>query len=313
VSKLSIIIPVYYNADTLMDCYEDIAKNVLPRLEDYELILVDDGSEDDSWKVCKEISAKDQHTRLIKLSRNFGSHAACYAGLTACVGDCATIKAADCQEPSALILDMYESWKNGNKVVLAVREGREDKFSQKVFANLYYGLVRKYISKKMPRTGFDCYLLDRKAIEALKLLDERNSAITLQILWTGFQTSTVSYTRLSRKKGKSRWTSSKKIKLFLDSFVSFSSAPVRFMEWAGVLIAVFSFIWAFVIIFQKLFGNIPVEGWTTMMVAILFLSGMTMLFLGILGEYIWRTLDVSQNRPVYFVEEEKNPESDEVE
>jgi len=306
-SKLSIIIPVYYNADTLMDCYEDLARNLLPKLEDYELILVDDGSGDDSWKVCNEIAAKDHHTRLIKLSRNFGSHAASYAGLVACVGDCATVKAADCQEPSSLILDMYESWKTGNKVVLAVREGREDKFSQKFFANLYYGLVRKYISKKMPKTGFDCYLLDRKAIEALKLLDERNSAITLQILWTGFQTSTVYYTRLSRKKGKSRWTSSKKIKLFLDSFVSFSSAPVRFMEWAGVLIAAFSFIWAFVIFIQRLFGNIPVEGWTTIMVTILFLSGMAMLFLGILGEYVWRTLDVAQNRPVYFVEEEINP------
>jgi polyisoprenyl-phosphate glycosyltransferase len=304
-SKLSIIIPVYYNADTLMDCYEDLVKNILPKIEDYELILVDDGSEDNSWKVCNEIAVKDQHTRLIRLSRNFGSHAASYAGLVACVGDCATIKAADCQEPPTLILDMYESWKNGNRVVLAVREGREDKFSQKIFASLYYRLVRKFVNKKMPKTGFDCFLLDRKAIEALKLLDERNSAITLQILWMGFQTSTVSYTRLARKKGISRWTASKKIKLFLDSFVTFSSAPVRFMEWAGILIAVFSFIWAFLIILQRLLGNIPVEGWTAMMVAILFSSGMIMLFLGILGEYVWRTLDVAQNRPVYFVEEER--------
>jgi len=306
-SKLSIIIPVYYNADTLIDCYEDLVKNILPKLEDYELILVDDGSEDDSWKICNEIAAKDQHTKLIRLSRNFGSHAACYAGLVACVGDCATIKNADCQEPSALILDMYESWKNGNKVVLAVREGREDKFSQKLFANIYYILVRKFINKKMPKNGFDCFLLDRKAIEALKLLDERNSTITLQILWMGFKTSTVSYTRLARKKGKSRWTVSKRIKLFLDSFVTFSSAPVRFIELAGILIAAFSFIWALVIILQRLLGNIPVEGWTTMMVVILFSSGMTMFSLGVLGEYVWRTLDVSQNRPVYFVEEETHP------
>jgi dolichol-phosphate mannosyltransferase len=310
-SKLSIIIPVYYNADTLMDCYEDLAKNLLPKLEDYELILVDDGSEDDSWKVCNEIVAKDQHTRLIKLSRNFGSHAASYAGLVACIGDCATVKSADCQEPPALILDMYESWKNGNRVVLAVREDREDKFSQKIFANLYYVLVRKYISKKMPKTGFDCFLLDRKAIEALKLLDERNSAITLQILWMGFTTSTVSYTRLARKKGKSHWSLSKKIKLFLDSFVTFSFAPIRFVEWAGVFVAAFSFIWAILIILQRLFGNIPVEGWTAMMVVILFSSGMTMFSLGILGEYVWRTLDVAQNRPVYFVEEEKDSNASE--
>ena len=242
--------------------------------------------------------------RLLKLSRNFGSHAACYAGLSYCTGDCATIKAADCQEPASLIVDMYESWKQGNKVVLAVREGREESFSQRAFANLYYGLVQRFVSKKMPPTGFDCYLLDRKAIEALKLLDERNSAITLQILWSGFKTSTVYYTRLARQKGRSRWTLSKKLKLVIDSFVSFSPAPVRFVEALGVLFASGAFLWGIVLIVLRALGFIDVQGWTTLAVIVLFSSGLIMLSLGILGEYIWRTLDVAQNRPVYFVEED---------
>ena len=303
-SKLSIIIPVYYSEDTLMDCYNDLKENVLQKLDSYEIILVDDGSEDNSYKICKEIASIDTSVRLLKLSRNFGSHAACYAGLVACTGDCCTIKAADLQEPSSLILDMYESWKQGNRVVLAVREGREESLPQIAFANIYYRLVCKFVSSKMPKSGFDCYLVDRKVIEALKLLDERNSAITLQILWAGFKTGIVTYTRLSRQKGKSRWTLSKKIKLVLDSFVTFSSAPVRFIEFIGGLFAAGACIWGVVLIILNLTGTIEVEGWTTLMILLLFSSGMIMLILGILGEYVWRILDVAQNRPVYFIEEE---------
>jgi len=302
--KLSIIIPIYYSADTLNDCYKDLAQNVLSKLNSYEIIMVDDGSGDNSWEICKELAAKDKNIRLIRLSRNFGSHAACYAGLFACTGDCATIKAADCQETPALILDMYTRWKQGNKVVLAVRESREDSFSQKVFANFYYGLIRKFVNEKMPKTGFDCFLLDRKAIEALKLLDERNSAITLQILWSGFKTATVPYTRLARQKGVSRWMLSKKIKLFLDSFVTFSPAPVRFVELIGILFAVGSAVYGIFLIIARLLGYVEVVGYTPLMLTILFSSGVIMLSLGILGEYIWRTLDVAQNRPVYFIEEE---------
>jgi dolichol-phosphate mannosyltransferase len=289
-----------------MDCYEELKKNIIGKKINYEIIFVDDGSEDDSWEICKEIAIKDKNIRLLKLSRNFGSHAACYAGLVVCTGDCATIKTADCQEPSSLIIDMYESWKKGNRVVLATRTSRDESFFQTILANVYYSLVRKFFSKKMPKAGFDCYLIDRKVIEALKLLDERNSAITLQILWAGFKTSIVFYKRMARKKGKSRWTLSKKVKLFMDSFVNFSSAPVRFVELIGVLFATGSFIWGIVLILLKLTGHIPVTGWTALMIVILFSSGTIMLSLGILGEYIWRTLDVAQNRPVYFVEEEIN-------
>lgn len=305
-SRLSIIIPVFFSSDTLLDCYMDVRKTVTPIISDYELVIVDDGSDDNTWDICKDIASKDANVHLIKLSRNFGSHAACYAGLSVCTGDCAAIKAADNQEPSSLILDMYHSWEQGNRVVIASREDRDESGLQKAFANLYYRIVRRFVNKEMPKTGFDCYLLDRRAIEALKLLDERHSAITLQILWTGFKTSTVSYTRLARQVGRSRWTLSKKVKLVLDSIISFSPAPVRFLEWTGILFALGATIWGFSIAVARIFGFISVEGWTMLMVTILLSSGLIMLSLGILGEYIWRIFDVAQNRPVYIVEEEVN-------
>lgn len=300
-SKLSIIIPVYFSEDTLMDCYLDLKDKVISKIEDYEIILVDDGSEDNSYHICKEIAMMDSHVKVIKLSRNFGSHAACLAGLFSSSGDCATIKAADLQEPSSLILDMYDSHKKGNKVVLAVRASRADK---SLFASVYYNAVKKYVNDKMPIEGFDCYLLDKKVIEALKLLDERNSAITLQILWSGFQTDTVYYDRLDRTKGKSKWTLSKKIKLVIDSFVSFSAVPIKMIGFIGALFAIGATIWAITLISFSLAGLIDVEGWVSLMVLILFSFGLIMVILGILGEYIWRILDVSQNRPVYFIEEE---------
>jgi dolichol-phosphate mannosyltransferase len=294
---------VYFNADTLMLLYDDLKEKALAHLDDYEIIMIDDGSRDESWSEMKKIKEIDQNVNLIKLSRNFGSHAATFAGLSACTGDCATIKAADLQEPSELILQMYDSWKSGNKVVLAVREDREDAFSQKVFANLYYWLVQKFALKAMPIEGFDCYLIDRKVVEILKLLDEKNSALTLQILWAGFQTNSVYYTRKKREVGTSKWTFSKKIKLVVDSLVSFSFLPIRCMSVAGMIFFVIAVVWGIVLIINRILGDIPVQGWTTMMVLLLFSSGLIMLTLGILGEYVWRALDASRKRPVYIVDE----------
>jgi polyisoprenyl-phosphate glycosyltransferase len=301
--KLSIIIPIYFNGDTLAPLYADLKEKVLSQLPEYELILVDDGSNDNSWEEMNKIALQDKCVRLVKLSRNFGSHAACLAGFSICDGDCATIKAADLQEPSELILQMYESWRLHNKVVLAVRSDREEGLTQKLFSNTYYWLVRKLAIPSMPKGGFDCYLIDRKVIEVLKLLDEKNSAITLQLLWAGFQTDMIYYVRKKRSIGKSRWTLAKKVKLVVDSLVSFSFAPIRFMSVVGALFFIGSFIWGIVVIMGKILGNIAVEGWTTLMIVVLFSSGLIMLTLGILGEYIWRALDAARVRPVYIIDE----------
>lgn len=301
-SKLSIVIPVYFNADTLELLYQDMQEKLLPKLDNYEIVMVDDGSGDDSWNVMNRIMAKDPHIKLVKLSRNFGSHAASLAGLSVCTGDCATVKSADLQEPSELILKMYESWQKGNKVVLAVRSDREEGFFQKLFSNTYYWLIRKFALKSMPKGGFDCFLIDRKVIEVLKLLEEKNSAITLQILWAGFKIDRIYYVRKKREIGHSRWTLSKKVKLVVDSLVSFSFVPIRFMSVVGFLFFCFSIIWGLVVLFGRIFGNIEVQGWTTLMILQLFSSGLVMLTLGILGEYIWRGMDAARNRPVFIID-----------
>ena len=197
-SRLSIIVPVYWNSDTLMLLYEDMREKILHKLEDYEIVFVDDGSGDNSWEIMNQIREMDGHVKLVKLSRNFGEHAAILAGLSNCTGDCAVTKQADLQEDSELILEMYEKWKEGNKVVLAVRSDRDEGPIQKFFANLYYTLMRKLVIKDMPKGGFDCYLLDRQVIQVLMMLDEKNSALTLQVLWVGFKSDKVYFHRKAR-------------------------------------------------------------------------------------------------------------------
>ena len=288
-SKISIVVPVYYNSDTLMMLYEDMKEKILGKLEDYELVFVDDGSGD--------------NTKCVKLSRNFGEHAALLAGLSVCTGDCAVTKQADLQEDSEIILDMYESWKKGNKVVLAVRSDRDENPVKKFFASMYYVIIHKLVNEKMPVGGCDCYLLDRQVIKVLEMLDEKNSSLTLQVLWAGFKTDHVYFHRRDREVGKSRWTLSKKIKLAMDSMLTFSYFPIRFMSTVGVIFFLVSILMAIEVIVEKVAVGTPILGWASLMCVVLFSFGCMMLMMGILGEYVWRALDASRNRPPYLIDE----------
>lgn len=310
-SKLSIIIPVYFNSDTLMLLYEDMKAKILHKIGDYEIVFVDDGSEDNSWEIMNQIRDLDENVKCVRLSRNFGEHAAILAGLSNCTGDCAVTKQADLQEESELILEMYDSWKRGNKVVLAVRAQRDDSAIKKFFANMYYGIVRKCIEKKMPVGGFDCYLLDRQVIKVLQLLDEKNSALTLQVLWAGFQSEKIYFHRKDREIGQSRWTFSKKFKLVMDSMMSFSYFPIRFMSGVGVAFAIVAFLWIIEVILERLIVGTPIEGWASLMCLVLFSTGLILLMLGVLGEYLWRTLDASRNRPPFLVDTVRECRNDE--
>lgn len=303
-SKLSIIVPVYYNADTLEMLYDDLRQKVLPKLEAYELVFVDDGSGDNSWEVIQKLAAKDKNVVSVKLSRNFGEHAALLAGLNVCTGDCAVTKQADLQEDSALILDMLESWKRGNKVVLAVRRSREDSAMTKFFAGLYYRIIRRTVNKNMPVGGCDCYLLDRKAIEVIKLMDEKNSSLTLQVMWLGFQSEQICFDRQERKAGKGRWTFSKKYKLVVDSLISFTYIPIRFMSVVGALFVLFAIIYGISTIVEHFTHGTPV-GYASLMCVLLLGMGLILLMVGILGEYVWRTLEESRNRPTFIIDELK--------
>lgn len=309
-SKLSIVIPVYFNEMNLNDLYIDLYEKVLSKLEAYELVFVDDGSQDASFDIIKDLESKDSNIKSLKLSRNFGSHAAILAGLNICTGDCAVMKTADLQEPSTMILDMYAKWQAGNNVVLAIRADREESFLQKFFSNLYYRIIRRYVLKNMPLGGFDCFLIDRKVIEVLRLMDEKNTSLMGQILWAGFKTDSILYTRLRREKGKSRWTLQKKIKLVIDSILSFTYLPVRVMTVIGLIFFLGSVIWAAFIIYQRIFGGIALEGWTTLMAFNLFASGLNLLTLGILGEYLWRNFDATRTRPTYIIEESHDKDHD---
>lgn len=304
-SKLSIIIPVYYNADTLEPLYEDLVQKVLPNIDNYEIVFVDDGSGDNSWEVINRIKSIDNNVCAVKLSRNFGEHSAILAGLSVCTGDCAVTKQADMQEDSRLILDMYNSWKNGNKVVLAARAGREDSLFVKLFAGIYYKLIRAFVNDRMPKGGCDCYLIDRKVIDVIVSMDEMNSSLTLQVLWAGFKTDVIYFHRSERKAGKGRWTFAKKFKLLLDSFVSFSYIPIRLMWMTGIAFFIFSIASAISIFYEYFKVGTPIAGWSSLMCVLLLSIGLILWMLGMLGEYVWRTFDATRNRKPFIIDEIK--------
>ncbi len=304
--KISIIIPVYFSENNLKPLYDDLScKLLLNTKYEWEIVMINDGSGDQSYGVMQELAAMDQRIKIFSLSRNFGSHAAVLCGLTNCTGDCAVVKAADLQEPTEMVLEMVESWQRGNNVVLAVREGREEGKLQVFFANLYYWLIQKTALPNMPKGGFDVFLLDRKVINVLMQLDEKNSAITGQILWSGFRTDKVYYMRAQRKIGKSRWTLRKKVRLVSDTLFSFSTLPITIVSVIGTCSCGIAVIWAVMVFVSRLMGRITVEGWTALFMFSLFSFGIQMMTLGILGGYLWRTFEASRNRPPYIIEDEQ--------
>ena len=301
--KLSIIVPVYYNAESLLPLYNDLREKVLNKLSiDYELIFVDDGSKDNSYEVMQEIAKLDEKIVTMKLSRNFGEHAAILAGLSRCTGDMAVRKAADLQEPSEMILDMMKKYDEGYKVVLATRADREEPIVQKAFSNLYAFLMRKLALHNMPKGGFDSFLIDRQVIDFLVKMQESNTSLMSQILWAGFETATVPYVRKKREIGKSRWTLSKKIKLVYDSLISFSYFPIKMITNVGFFSFFISVMLLLIIIYKKFVGKIDVEGYTSLIMVMLMAFGIIMLSIGIIGEYLWRTYDAARKRPPYIIE-----------
>ncbi|GJM83617.1 putative glycosyltransferase YkcC [Paenibacillus sp. HMSSN-139] len=269
----------------------------------WSFVFVDDGSKDNSLQYLMEARETDPRIKVIKLSRNFGSMAAVQAGLEYANGDCVGIISADLQDPPELFIDMINNWEDGNKVVLATRSDREESFSQKLFSNSYYLMMDRFAIKGYPKGGFDFVLIDKQVVGELNKIKEKNTNIMSLIFWLGYSQNSVSYVRQKREHGKSRWTLSKKIKLFIDSFVSFSYSPIRFMSMIGVVTALLSFLYGVFVIINALFGYISLQGWTTIIALITFFLGLIMIMLGIIGEYLWRILDESRKRPPYVIDE----------
>ncbi|MBI5195844.1 MAG: glycosyltransferase [Nitrospirae bacterium] len=296
---ISIIIPVFNEEENLLPLYQkllDITKN---SENIFEFIFVDDGSTDKSFSMLYGMSRKDSRVKIIRFSRNFGSHAACLAGLMHSKGDASTFISADLQDPPEIIQQMIDEWKRGCEVVIGIREweGRPLRLLPKI----YYKLVGRFALKNMPEMGTDVFLIDRKVINAVVSMREKNTSIFGLILWSGFNQGIVTYKRGLRHKGASKWTLMKKIKLFIDTFVSFSYSPIRLISLIGILFAFMGFVYALVVIFNRLFLSAPVEGWSSLMVVLLIVSGVQLVMLGILGEYLWRNFDESRKRPPFII------------
>lgn len=304
--KLSLVTAIYKNEGNILPFYENFIEQIAPFVDEYEIVMVNDCSPDNSWEIMKGLAAKDPNIKIIKLSRNFGAYEANFIGYEYAAGDCITVKAVDLQEPAELTVSMYQAWKKGAKVVLAVRENRNDSAFTNLTSNLYYRIIQKMAQKNMPVGGFDTYLIDRQVADLILRMQERNSPISLQILWTGFEPVTVSYIRRKREIGKSSWSFEKKLKLAIDSLISFSYVPVRYMTMTGILFWLFSILYAVYLVAAKLLGKTDVPGYTTIVVILLFVSGMIMFTLGLLGEYIWRTLENTRKRPIAVIGETMN-------
>jgi polyisoprenyl-phosphate glycosyltransferase len=301
---LSVVVPVYHNADTLMALHTRLSRvfDALPELL-AELIFVDDGSSDGSYEVLHMMATVDPRVRLVKLSRNFGSTAAILAGLAYVTGEWVVVIAADLQDPPELILDLVQTQvATGREVILGVRKSREDPWSTRLFASTFYLLFRRFALATMPPMGFDCFLLSRRVYGLLLDTATPNTYLMGQILWLGFPHEVVPYHRKARPAGRSMWSFWRKVRYFVDSFVSFSYAPVRASSVLGILLALVGFIYALVVVIYRLVWAVPVEGWSSLMIVILLLCGAQLTVLGVLGEYVWRTLDVSRKRPIFVVE-----------
>ena len=238
------------------------------------------------------------------------SNPAILAGLSHINGDCVAVISADLQDPPQKIPEMVAAWRDGNQVVLAARAKRHDPLVSRFFGSAFNYLFKKIVFSDFPRHGFDFMLLDRQVVDVLVDLQEKNSYIFGQVMWVGFQRSVIYYDRQEREHGQSRWTTAKKIKYFIDAFTAFSYLPLRLATMMGFLMAGFGFVYAIVIVLLRLTSEIQVSGWASTTVVVLLASGTQLILLGIVGEYLWRVLDESRNRPPYIVRNSVNIRAD---
>jgi len=303
--KLSVIIPCYFNEKNIPVTKAELIRNenLFPKEVTFEYVLVDDGSKDGTLDELLEFRSEyPEKVKVIKLSGNFGSYNAILAGMNYATGDCNVILAADLQDPPELITKMYDYWVKGIKFVIANRQDREESFFQKVFSNTYHYLIREFALKDVPRGGFDLVLFDKQLRDDVVRINEKNTNQIYLLSWLKYDYVNITYIRKKRRIGKSRWTLQKKVKLFVDSFVSFSFFPIRLISVTGLILGLISFLYGLFVIYAKISGLVPLQGWTAIMVVLLFVSSFQMIALGIIGEYVWRSMDASRNRPNFIID-----------
>ena len=301
--RISIIIPFLNEADNVENLVATLNNFFDNKAYEVEVVLVDDGSTDGSVEKLAQQQYGKYQIRLIKLSKNFGAHAAVRAGVQNASGDYVTFLPADLQDPLDLIDRSFEIIKNnGIDIVYAFRKTTNNSFLEKKFSELYAFLMKKFVNANFPGKGFDIVFFNKKVKENLDRNIEQNSSIQLQILSLGYKTEHIYYDKQERKKGKSKWTTAKKIKLLIDSFVAFSYAPIRLVSMVGILFFIGGSLWSVYIVLRKLIFNDLAAGWPMLMSILLIGFGITNISLGIIAEYLWRTLDASRKRPVFIID-----------
>lgn len=302
--QLSLVVPVYYNEGSLpftVPALAKVAREIAG--ESFELVFVDDGSRDQSLNLLTQFQDDPSYRlRIVKLTRNFGSMNAILAGLAASKGQAVGIIAADLQDPPELFREMYSHWRAGMKCVYAVRTDRDEGLYKKYTANLFYALLRRFAIPDYPSGGFDFCLIDRQVVDQIVTIREKNTHVMNLVFWLGYPAVRLPYVRQARQHGKSRWTLSKKITLFVDSFVAFSYAPIRLVSITGFALFLIALFYGAFLLYVKLTQGTPTPGFTTVAALIALTSGVQMMMLGILGEYLWRALDAARSRPSYVVE-----------
>ena len=301
--SVSVVAPVCNEEHNLRQFYDAIV--AVEGSQDWlmEIIFIDDGSTDRSYELMRELHTADPRVKCVRLSRNFGSHAAIVAGFLHCRGQSALILSADLQDPPDLIPTLIRKWQEGNEVVWGVRESRDDPPTKTFLANVSYWLIRKVALPDYPKKGMDFGLFDRRVIDEIARMRETNKFVVGLILWLGFRQAFVPYHRSARQRGTSKWSFARRIKAAVDLFVSFSYIPVRFASVMGLLVSLAALVYGTVLVIRRAVFGLGGEGWPSLMVAILFLGGVQLLTLGILGEYIWRGTEQARARPEYVVME----------
>lgn len=309
--RLVVVVPVYHNAPSLDELHRRLV-----RLEEsgdvtIEIVYVDDGSRDDSYQRLLALVEDDRRARVVRLSRNFGSFTAIRAGLDH-VGpaDCVAVISADLQDPPERLVAMLDEWRAGAQVVLATRNRRADGWATRLSAALYYRLLRRLALPEMPPGGFDFLLIDRQVAGVLRQFREHDTSLMGLVLWLGFRRVCLPYDRLARPHGRSMWSLARKLTYCVDSFVAFTATPLRFVSALGIGVSLSSFAWCAFVVFQALVSGAPVQGWSSLMAAICFLGGVQLLGLGIVGEYLWRSLEETRDRPLYVVDRTHGFETD---
>ncbi|MBE2976705.1 MULTISPECIES: glycosyltransferase family 2 protein [Priestia] len=302
--KYSIVVPVYNEEEVIHETYRRLTEVMRSTKEAYELLFVNDGSRDRTAEIIKEYSEQDPAVVLLDFARNFGHQIAITAGMDYARGEAVVVIDADLQDPPELILEMIEKWKQGFDVVYAKRTKRKgETYFKKQTAAMFYRFLRAMTDIDIPLDTGDFRLLDRKVCNQMNSIQEKNRFVRGLVSWVGFKQIAVEYERDERLAGESKYPLKKMLKLSMDGITSFSYKPLKLASYAGVTLSGIGFIYLLVVLYLKLFTDSTITGWSSLIVIQLFFSGIILIILGMIGEYIGRIYDETKNRPLYIVRE----------